>query len=287
MKTSLALGLGLAAYFSAPASAENNPFGYSYTAATEEPGETELGLWATDRRGKEDLDYSAQDYRLEVERGVDERFQVAGYLNFESHHIHAAVPTSDDVHRSFAFDGASLELKYRLLDEARHGIGFALYAEPAWSRFHDVEGKKGAEYELELKAILSKSFAGGRVLWVGNLTFEPEWEREEEPSAPAAEHSWERELKLIASTGLAYRLTPSWSAGIEARYASVYPDWTDGLHREASAVSAGPTLAFHAHEWSASLTYLPQLFGSGTPRSSRSLDEFEKREIRLRIAHEF
>ena len=89
------------------------------------------------------------------------------------------------------------------------------------------------------------------------------------------------------TTGLAYRITPNWYLGVEARHASVYPDWTHGLHSEARAWSAGPTVAFNAGEWSASLTWLPQLAGSGTPHHDLSLDEFEKREIRLKVSHEF
>ena len=282
------LGLGLAACLAAPARAEENPFGYSYTAATEEPGETEVSLWTTDRRGKDAGHYDAQDYRLEVERGLTGRFQIAAYLNFVSHHIRGLEPAIADVHRNFTFDGASLEFKYRLLDEQRHGIGLAVYAEPGWSRFHDVEGEKGTEYELELKTIVSKSFADGHLIWAGNLTFEPEWERELEVSSGGLpEHHWEKELKLEATTGLAYRLAPSWYAGVEARYAGVYPDWTHGLHREAYAVSAGPTIAFKTHEWSASLTYLPQLVGGPSAGAHRSFDEFEKREIRLKLSHEF
>ena len=288
MRKTWVLGFGLAACLSAPAAAEDNPFGYSYTAETEEPGETELALWATDRRGKDQGHYDAQDYRLEVERGLSDRFHAAAYLNFGSHHVRGLAPAFANVQRNFAFDGASLEFIYRVLDEKRHGIGFAVYAEPGWSRIHDVEGEKGAEYEVELKAILSKSFADGRLAWAGNLTLEPEWELEREiVDTRAVGHAWEKELKAQVTTGLAYRFAPHWHAGIEARYASVYPDWTHGLHREAYALSAGPTIAFSAHEWSASLTWLPQLAGGGTPHRSLSLDEFEKREVRLKISHEF
>lgn len=287
MKSMWLLGMGLATCLAAPVCAEANPFGYSYTADTEEPGETELSLWVTDRRGKDAGHYDAQDYRIEVERGLTDRFQAAGYLNFSSHHVRGLDPEIGNVQRNFALDGASLEFIYRLFDEKRHGIGFALYAEPGWSRIHDVEGEKGTEYELELKAIFSKSFADGRLLWAGNLTAEPEWERERELVGSQISHSWEKELKLQATTGIAYRFARDWYAGAEARYASVYPDWTRGLHREAYALSAGPTIAFKSGEWSASLTWLPQLAGGGTPHRSLSLDEFEKREIRLKISHEF
>jgi hypothetical protein len=282
------LGFGLAACLAAPVRAAEAPFGYSYTADTEERGETELALWATDRRGKDQGHYDAQDYRFEVERGLTERFQVAGYVNFSSHHVRGLEPAIGDVQRNLAFDGLSVEFIHRIVDEDRHGIGVALYAEPGWSRIHDVEGEKGTEYELELKAILSKSFAGGRVIWAGNLTLEPEWERESSIlTTGAVGHNWEKELKAQVTTGLAYRVAPNWHAGIEARYASVYPDWTHGLHREAHALSAGPTIAFSSDEWSASLSWLPQLFGGGTPHRTLSLDEFEKREIRLKVSHEF
>jgi hypothetical protein len=284
----VALGLGLAAIRSVPAGAEEKPFGYSYTADTEEPGETELTLWATDRRGKGRGHYDAQDYRVEIERGLSDRFQVSAYANFASHHIRGLEPAFGDTRRNIAFQGASLELKYRLLDESKHGLGFALYAEPGWSRVHSVEGEKGAEYELELKAIFSKSFLGDRLVWAGNLTFEPEWEREASDGlVPPSRSHWEKELKLQASTGLAYKIAPSWFAGLEARYASVYPDWTQGLRREAYAVHAGPTIAFQQVEWSATLTVLPQLFGGPSRRGRLSVDEFEKREVRLKISHEF
>ncbi|HEY6049158.1 MAG TPA: DUF6662 family protein, partial [Sphingomicrobium sp.] len=64
------IGLGLAGLAATPLRAEENPFGYTYTADTEERGETELTLWATDRRGKAGGHYDAQDYRLEAERGL-------------------------------------------------------------------------------------------------------------------------------------------------------------------------------------------------------------------------
>lgn len=282
------LGLGLAACVAAPARAAESPFGYSYTADTEESGETELSLWATDRQGKAQGHYEARGYRLEVEHGFTDHFQIAAYLDGASHHVRGVGTEIADVHRAFAVSGASVEFKYRLLDQDRNGIGLAVYAEPGWSRIHDVEGAKGAEYELELKAIVSRSFGGDRLLWAANLTAEPEWERETELFTPeAVQHHWEKELKVEATSGVAYRLARNWSAGLEVRYASVYPNWTGGSHRNSSAVFAGPTIAFSSDEWSASLTILPQLFGRGTPGSSRSLDEFEKREVRLRVSHEF
>ena len=46
------------------------------------------------------------------------------------------------------------------------------------------------------------------------------------------ERDWEKELKLELTSGLSYRVAPGWYAGVEGRYASVYPNWTSGFHRE-------------------------------------------------------
>ena len=62
------LAAGFAVLSSATAKAGGVDFGYTYTAEIEEPGETEVALWATDRRGKGEGHYDAQDYRLEIER---------------------------------------------------------------------------------------------------------------------------------------------------------------------------------------------------------------------------
>src|SRR4051812_45846248 len=91
------------------AQAEDVDFGYSYGAQTTEAGETEFELWATDRHGKGDGHYGAQDYRLEIERGITDRFQVALYANFAGHHVHGMEPRFENVDRGFGFQGLSAE----------------------------------------------------------------------------------------------------------------------------------------------------------------------------------
>jgi hypothetical protein len=279
---------GLAAVHAWPACAGPD-FGYVYTAQTEEPGETEATLWATDRRGKGEGRYRAQDYRLEVERGLTERFQISAYANFESHHVRGLDGEFERVDRNLAFSGVSAEFKYQLADPSHDRLGLALYAEPGWSRIGKVTGAKAREYELELKAIAQKNFLNDRLVWAANLTLEPEWEREHEEILPGViESETEKELGLEVASGLTYRVAPNWWLGGEARYHSVYPDWTHGLHRENYAVYAGPSIHFAADEWAVTATYLPQLFGGpGRPGSSLEFDDHEKREFRLKVSHEF
>jgi hypothetical protein len=274
---------------SVPARASAPDFGYVYTAETEEAGETELSLWATDRRGKGQGHYDAQDYKVEVERGITDRFGVAAYAKFASHHVRGLNGEFEPVARNLGFQGLSAEFKYQLLNPSHDRFGVALYAEPGWARIQKVPGEKGTEYELELKAIVQKNFAHDRLVWAANLTFEPEWEREDrEVGGSPDDRDWEKELKVEVASGLSYRATPKLWLGVEGRYHSVYPDWTHGLHRENYTVYAGPTVHYAAGEWSVTATWLPQLFGSPSrPGSSLELHDHEKREFRLKISREF
>lgn len=280
---------GVATLSATAARADENYFGYTYSADTMAKGETEMELWATDRRGKGEGHYDAQDYRIELEHGFTNRLTVSGYANFASHHVRGLEPGFENVHRNFAFQGLSTEFKYNVLSPYKDGLGLTLYAEPGWSRIHSVEGEKGTEYELELKAILQKNFLDDRLIWAANFTFEPEWEKEKEENAVTGltESEWEKELKIEVTTGLSFRVAPNWFAGVEGRYASVYPDWTNGLHRETYAVFAGPAIHYGGKNWWVTASYLPQLFGGPSPGGSRTFDEYEKRELRLKIGYNF
>ena len=272
-----------------PARAEGVEFGYVRGAETLAAGETELTLWATDRRGKAQGDYDAQDYRLEIERGITDNFQASVYANFAGHHVRGLAPEFADKDRDFAFQGLAAEFKVNVLDPSKHGVGLAFYVEPGWSRIHRISGQRVTEYELELKAIAQKNFLDGRLVWAANLTLEPEWEREAEVIAVGgADKKWEKELAFEASTGLAYRVAQRWSLGVEGRYRSQFPNWTSGLHRENYALFAGPTVHYSAGKLGITATYLPQLFGSphGTG-SALQLGDNESSEFRLKVGYEF
>lgn len=286
----VAIGTVLMGLAATPAAADENYFGYSYGAETLPKGKTEAYLWLTDRRGKGEGHYDAQDYKLELEHGITDRFQVSGYVNFESHHIRGLEPEFETVDRDFGFKGLQASFKYNALSPYKDGIGLAFYVEPGWSRIHKVEGERVTEYELELKAILQKNFLDDRLIWATNLTLEPEWEKAQDidPISGNAATEWEKELSIEATTGLSYRVASNWFLGVEGRYHSEYPDWTSGLHREHYALFAGPTIHYGGRQWWFTATYLPQLYGSPNKSgSSLHLDEHEKRELRLKVGYNF
>ena len=64
---------GLATLGATAAQADENYFGYTYSADTLAKGASEVELWATDRRGKGEGHYDAQDYRIELEHGFTNR----------------------------------------------------------------------------------------------------------------------------------------------------------------------------------------------------------------------
>ncbi len=289
LRLGAAVAGAIACASSAPAHAEAPDFGYVYTAETEEPGETELSLWATDRRGKSSGHYAAQDYRLELERGLTNRFAVSAYAKFASHHVHGLGGEFEPVDRNLAFQGLSAEFKYKLLDPSHDRFGLAFYVEPGWSRISKIKGAQARELELELKAIMQKNFAHDRVVWAANLTLEPEWEREHELITPGVVSSaTDKELAVEVSSGLSYNIARRWWVGAEARYHSVYPDWTHELRRENYAVYAGPTVHYDGGEWSVTASWQPQLFGGPSAAgSSLEFDDHEKREFRLKLGKEF
>jgi hypothetical protein len=274
----------LAGFHPRDAKGADPDFGYVYTSEIEEPGETEISLWTTDRRGKGEGHYDAQDYRLEVERGITDRFQASAYIDLASHHVWG-VAGLDPVHRNFAFNGLEAEFKYRVLNPDEDGVGLAFYAEPGWSRINKVTGEQAREFELELKAIVQKDFLDHRLVWATNLTFEPEWERDEEARGAA---EIERELAIEVASGVTYRVAAHWWLGAEGRYHSVYPDWTHGLHRENYAIYVGPTVHYAPGKWSVTASWLPQLVGRpAVTGGSLEFDDHEKRELRLKISREF
>lgn len=289
MKCGMALGFALAGLVAAPAWADENYFAYSYGAEGTPKGSTEAYLWITDRRGKDEGGYNAQDYRLELERGVTDRFAVSGYVNMRSVKARGLEPEIEDINRDFAFQGLNVAFKYNLLSPYKDGLGLTFYVEPGWSRIDSISGERGTEYELELKALLQKNFLNDKLIWVANLVAEPEWEKEKvvDELTAKSEVEWEKELVLEATTGLGYRVASNWVLGVEGRYRGIYPDWTKGLDREAYALSAGPSVHYGGKKWWFTATYLPQIVGAPSPGRSLHLDEFEKRELRLKVGYNF
>jgi uncharacterized protein DUF6662 len=285
------VGLAAAAAFAggalaaSTAAADENLLGYSYGSETLPQGKTEAYVWITHRAGKDEGTYRATDYKFELERGLTDRLQVSGYLNFASHKVEGLEPEFEDRDRDFGLQGTQVSFKYAILSPYKDPIGLAVYIEPGYSRIDKVSGERNREWELEAKLIAQKNFLNDQLIWIGNLTYEQEWEKEKEDGVWA--DGWEREAALEVTTGLSYRFAPNWYAGLEARYHSEYPNFPADVHREHYAIFAGPTIHWGGERMWVTATWLPQLVGSPSPEGNRHFEEHEKNEFRLKAGYNF
>ena len=248
------IGSGLYGSF---AEANERRFTYTYGSDVLSVGTFELEPWTTFRIGRDSF-YNRQDYRLEFEVGLADQLQTAWYLNF------AAINQDTDGGRKseFEWQGVSWEWKYKLLDPVADPTGLALYLEPAFGP---------TEAAVEFKLILDKRI--GDFYAAFNAVFEHEWNFEEK--APV-----KRELDLEFDLGLAYFITPSFSAGIEVRNHNEFPK---GQGWEHSALFAGPVVSYATKTWWATLTVLPQLpaLKKNSSGSTFILDSHERLNVRL------
>lgn len=263
------------------AHADENVFAYSYGSETLPKGGTEAYLWATDRRGKGVGGYDAQDYKIELEHGFSDRFQASAYVNFVSHHIKRLEPELDDQNRDFAWNGMQASFKYAFTSPYKDAVGIAIYVEPGFARYGKKSGERENQVSLETKLLLQKNFMDDKLIWVGNLTAEQEFEHE-------GGGEWASELELELSSGLAYQVARGWHLGAEGRYTSAYEDFPNRFERADYAIFLGPTVHFATKKWWATLSYQSQISGGPNARSSsRNLADYEKREIRLKLGYNF
>ncbi len=233
-----------------PSRADERLFTYSYEADVLPKGGLEFEQWITNRSGRDGGRYTRWDLREEIEYGLTDRLTTALYLNFRSvssEGVEGAADVSE-----FRFKGVSSEWKYQIANPNRSPIGLLLYGEVTYD---------GDEVELEEKIILQKNF-GDRWVAVVNFIFEQEWEFE----ATGTESKAEFEV----SGGVACRITPQFSLGVEARAVTEYPEWEEA---EDTAVFVGPTLHYATAQWWATLTVMPQV--------TQNYDGFEQLETRL------
>ena len=245
MKHALLLA-ALAAGTLASARADERFFTYVNDADVLPKGRWEFEQWLTYREGYPggDRDYNQHlwDFREEIEYGLTERLTTALYLNFRQEQTVARKEGLEDS-SEFYFKGVSAEFKYQLLNPNLKPVGLALYFEPTYN---------GHEQELEYKLLFSKNL-GEKWVLAANAVYEQEWEQEEGKT--------QEESVLEFTLGTAYRLTPKWSVGLEARYHSVYEGL--GLNEHlGSGWFVGPNVHYGSSKWWATLTILPQVAGN-------------------------
>lgn len=274
----LAAVLPAAALLAPPARADEALFGYVYTTDPMPKGHWEYEQWNTLRTGKGAGSYTAFDLSQELEHGFTDNFTASLYLH-SSYDFMRNVPNPEDAaaklpnRDAFNVNGASLELRYRLLSPYKDPIGLSFYMEPELSARDPEEGDDVIERSVEFKAILQKDFLDDQLVTAFNAVFEPEFELEQDGTRT-------KDLANEYTLGASYRFASNWAAGVEARNHRQYANQSFS-HERLSAFYAGPNLHYGAGRWWTTLTWLPQV--SRHPVVS----ELERTEVRWRFGVSF
>jgi hypothetical protein len=262
----LGLTLGLAMLRPTTLKADEKLFTYSYEAEVLPKGALEFEQWVTQYQGHAAGVFSRWKSRQELEYGILDDLSASIYLNFESTYSSLIDPATGTTltDSETSFDGVSTEWKWRLLNPDLQPLGLLLYLEPRFS---------GPELELEGKVVLQQNL-GEKWVSVLNLTVENEY------AYTADAQSLEGELEI--SGGLAYKLTPVFSLGLEARDLRVWPGWAD---EGSSAWYLGPAFHAAAEKWWATLTVLPQVHGGPEtiPGDGRDLNDDDHAKVETRL----
>ncbi len=270
------------AFAAAGARADENYFGYSYGSETLPKGAFEAYSWTTWRTSKGAGSYNALDLKQEIEYGITDRWQASLYLNERYHDIDGVGSPKD--RDQFGFQGVQVSTKYAFLSPYKDLFGFALYAEPGYSRISKGSGRLQDKWSMEFKALFQKNFLDDQLIAVLNITPEFGVGKKE------GEAHWENELEFEVTSGLTYRVAPKWFVGIETRYASNYEGFPAETERSNWGFFVGPVVHFATERWWATVTALPQVGGApndGARSSALNLNEYEKFELRIKTGINF
>ena len=271
MSRTIRTGLAAAAFITltGPAWAGEPLFGYTYTTDLLPKGEMEYEQWATYRYKQSQGTFGFLKLRSELEYGITDNLQIAGYLNYSNLNangndtngettgigISADHDPSKPYHKT-RFDSASVELIYRVLSPYTDPIGLALYVEPTYGP---------RERSMEFRVIAQKNFLDDRLVLAGNVFTELEWVKSDAEFGDPTSHSqWEKLTELELDLGASYRFAPNWFAGVEYRNHNEYGGHTlSHSDQEHTAHFFGPTLHYGGKDWFATLSVLKQIHATG------------------------
>lgn len=244
------------------ARADARHFTYSYEAEVLPKGQLEFEQWITHRAGKRGGTFSRWDIREEAEYGLTDKLTTALHLNLTDTYSSGVTGKEDE--SEFDFKGISSEWKYQLVNPILNPVGALAYGEVTYS---------GDSLELEGKLILSSELGDSWVAAI-NAIYEAEWEFENGET--------EREASIGFTGGLAYKVSPQWSVGLEAKNNQAYPDGFNLSGQEYSAWFLGPNVHYGSPDWWMTFTVMPQIYGNGDGALGNiQAVERERLEVRL------
>jgi hypothetical protein len=214
--------------------------------------EQRLQLNQGQARGRYDL----WQARTELEYGVSENFQLAGYLN--TSHVSAQqnysdgstsgwlVPSSagNGRYSRSRVDGVSVEGVWRFTNPVIDPVGVGLYLEATTGPVKD---------ELESRLLLQSNFLDDRLVLAANLQLSVEKVKFNAPDMG-------KESMADLLLGLSYRVANHWTAGLEYRFHNDFDGYAFNKQTQ-RAHFIGPNMHYATKEWWFTAAWRYQLKG--------------------------
>jgi hypothetical protein len=255
-------------------------FGFMIGSDVGEVGEREFQSETTARFSKGGGSYRAIEQEFELEFVPVNNFRIELGSAFAMHDI-AGVPGLADVSQS-AWQGVSVDLRYKFLDRNTAPFGLTLALETHGNRIDDTTAARVRNYGNELTLAFDRELVPGLVVTGLNLLYQPEWTRFAD-SATA-----EQEATFGAAFSVMARVRPGFFLGAESRYLRKY----EGIALDTLAGQAflvGPTAYIELSERSRlTAAWSFQAWGHAAG-SAGNLDliDFERHQARLTFGTNF
>jgi hypothetical protein len=255
---------------------------FAFTIGTDvgDVGEREFQGQTTGRFSKTAGSYKAVNQEAELEFVPVNNLRVEVGSSYSWYGING-VPGLED-RSQFNWQGASLDLRYRLLDRRTAPVGLTFALETGARQIDELSGAFARNYAANLTVAIERDLIPDRVVAALNLLYEPEWTRVL-PTGLA-----EQESTGGVAAALMAQIRPGFLIGGETRYLRRYAG--PGLDNfTGQAFFVGPTGYWQLSEraW-INLAWSTQLWGRSSG-SSAALDlvNFERNQARLIFGFNF
>ena len=249
-------------------------FGFMIGSDVGNPGEREFQSRTTGRFGKGGGTYRALEKEVEIEIVPLPNFRIE-LGGIASLHDITGVPDTDD-RRQLNFQGASLDLRYRLLNREHAPFGLTVAADFHGDRIDETSGAKGRMYGTDFTVAFDRELIPNFAIGALNLIYQPEWARFEVTGQS------EKSSTIGAAFAGLVRVRPNVLLGGELRYFRQYEGIGLGEF-SGQALFVGPTAYFQLSERSRlTLSWSMQAWGrSAGSGANLDLVNFERHQARM------
>src|SRR3979409_710003 len=249
-------------------------FGFMIGTDLGNAGEREFQTQTTGRFSKSGGRYRAISQELELEFVPAKDFRIEVGISFASHCTNG-VPGFED-RRQLAWQGVSVDLRYRFLDRDTAPLGLTFAVESHADRINETTAAVVRNYGTALTLAFDRELVPNFAVAALNLIYQPEWTRLVGTGAA------EQESTIGAAFAVMAQMRPGFLVGGEARYLRKY----EGIALQefsGEALFVGPTAYFQLSERSRlTLAWSFQAWGrSAQAGPAFDLVNFERQQARL------